>query len=283
MRVQLVMGLRNILLVISCIIVGFCLSLYFQNDQIPSTVYWEEHNNSHYPIDKSRTQEELNKKILPYEMEVLIRDIYEKNRFTGEKTRIMEIGGSDGQILMEIRKRFPEVELYGIPRRQTHTFYRRENYITDALKFRIFTKKEIKDVDLPYLVFKDLDFGERIPYSEDKFDLIFTSGFIKNVRYKFELFNEIMRVLRPDGISIHTDMEGVQVYYQGVAIDLNDAWVELRKHGIDIKHLEDNKTIMFRKDKGHIFPVTPHRPIPENKNNISTEFKRPEMGYTLSF
>jgi len=216
-------------------------------------------------------------------METLIREIYERNRFTGEKTRIMEIGGSNGRILMEMRKKFPEVELYGIPRRQTHTFYRRENYISDALKYRIFTKKEIEDVNLPYLVFKDLDFGERIPYSEDKFDLVFTSGLIKNVRYKFELFNEILRVLKPGGISIHIDMEGVQIYHQGLAIDLNDAWVELRKHGIDIKHLEDNKTIMFRKDKGHNFPLVPHRPIPDNKNNIGPEFKRPEMGYTLSF
>lgn len=227
--------------------------------------------------------EEFNKKILPYDLEALIRKITEKNRFTRDKTRIMEIGGDDGRILMEIRKKFPEIELYGIHHKQTHTFYRRENYMLDAIKFNVFTKKEIEEVDLPYLVFKDLDYGERIPYSDNKFDLIFTSGFIKQVRYKFELFNEIMRVLKPGGISLHTEMEGIQVYYQGVAIDLNDTWVEMRKHGIEIKHLEDYKSIIFRKAEGLIFPVVPHRPIPENKGGLSPEFKRPEMGYTLSF
>lgn len=233
--------------------------------------------------DKTRSLEEFNKNILPYDLEVLIREIHEKNRFTREKTRIMEIEPSNGRLLMEIRKKFPDIELYGIYRRQTHGFYRRENYILDALKFNIFTQKEIGDVDLPYLVFKDLDFGESIPYSNNKFDLILTFGFIKQVKYKFELFNEIMRVLKIDGISLHTDMEGLQLYYQGLAIELNDALIEMRKHGVDIKHLENPKTIMFRKQREMIFPVIPHRQIPENKSHLSPEVKRPEMGYTLSF
>ncbi len=277
------MGLRNILLVISFIIVGFCLSLYFQNEQEASSMYWDDHKSVQSQNEKSRSLEEFNKKILPYDLEVLIREISEKNRFAGQKTRVMEIGGDDGRILMEIRKRFPDIELYGIHNKQIHTFYRRENYMLDALKFKVFTKKEIEEVDLPYLVFKELDFGENIPYGDNKFDLIFTAGFIKQIRYKFELFNEIMRVLKPKGISLHTEMEGIQFYYQGVAIDLNDTWVEMRKHGIDIKHLEDHKSIIFRKGETITFPVIPHRPIPENKSNLSPEFKRPEMGYTLSF
>lgn len=239
---------------------------------------WDEHRGIQANNDTSRSLEEFNQKILPYDLEVLIREIFERNRFTGEKTRIMEIGASNGRLLMEIRRKFPEVELYGIHSRQTHTFYRRENYISDAIKFRLFSKQELEEVSLPYLVFKDLDFGEQIPYSANKFDLIFTFGFIKHVKYKFELFNEILRVLKPSGISIHTEMEGLQMYYQGLALDLNDAWIEMRRHGIDIKHLEDPKSIIFRKTEEMTFPVTPHRPIKENKSNVG-----PEMGYTLNF
>ncbi len=70
-------------------------------------------------------------------------------------------------------------------------------------------------MDLPYIVFQDLDFGNRIPYEENKFDLIYSQDTVSYIKYKFELFNEIMRVLKPGGISIHTDVTGMNIYSKG--------------------------------------------------------------------
>ncbi len=276
------MGLRNILLAISSIIIGFCLSLYFQTEQTVESMNWDEYKNLQYNEERSHSLSDLNLKIAPYKLQDQIQDIYGKNRLAGEKTRVMEIGAGNGRVLMELKKLFPEVEFYGINKEKTHTFYRRESYVLTALKFEIFNKHEVEQVDLPYIVFENLDFGKRIPYAQNKFDLIYTQDTLRHIKYKFELLNEIMRVLKPGGLSFHTDVTGVNIYSKGLVLDLRDAMGELRRRGIDINTLENRESIRFKKpDYNVLFPVSPHQPIPENLNNLSKELRRPEMGYNI--
>lgn len=277
------MGLRNILFIISCIIVGFCLSLYFQTDTPVETVNWDQYKNLQDAETRTHNLVELNKKISPYRIQDIIQETYAKNRLAGEKTRVMEIEAGDGRILMELKKQFPEVEFYALNKEKTRSFYRRESFILTALKFEIFNKQEVEDIDLPYVVFQDLDFGGRIPYDDNKFDLIFSEDTVSHIKYKFELFNEIMRVLRPGGVSFHTDITGLNIYSKGLVMELRDAMAEIRRRGIDVKTLENREAIRFRKTrKGYIFPVTPHQPIPENVENLSQELRRPEMGYNIN-
>ncbi|WP_408096071.1 methyltransferase domain-containing protein [Peredibacter sp. HCB2-198] len=278
------MGLRNILFIISCIIVGFCLSLYFQTDTTVQTVNWDQYKNLQDAETRTHSLVEYNKKIAPYRLQDLIQETYEKNRLAGEKTRVMEIEAGDGRILMELKKQFPQVEFYALNREKTRTFYRRESFILTALKFEIFNKQEVEEIDLPYVVFQDLDFGARIPYDENKFDLIFSEDTITHIKYKFELFNEIMRVLRPGGVSFHTDITGLNIYSKGLVLELRDAMAEIRRRGIDVKTLENREAIRFKKSKRQQpFPVTPHQPIPENLQNLSQELRRPEMGYNINY
>jgi ubiquinone/menaquinone biosynthesis C-methylase UbiE len=277
------MGLRNILLVISCIIVGFCLSLYFQTDQSVETMHWDQYKNLQYNEERSHSLEDMNRKIAPHRLEDIIHEMHEKNRLAGEKTRVMEVGIGNGRVLMELKKKFPDVEFYGINRGKTRTFYRRESFILTALKFEIFTKAEVEEIDLPYVIFQDLDFGTRIPYANQKFDLIFSQSTILYIKYKFELFNEIMRILRRGGISIHTDVAGLTIYSKGLVMELRDALAEIRRRGIEIHTLGNAQSIRFKKTKlNALFPVTPHQPIPANLNTLSSELRRPEMGYNLN-
>lgn len=277
------MGLRSILLVISCIIVGFCLSLYFQTETDVQTVNLDQYKTLQYNEERSHSLQDLNLKITPYRIQDILREIYEKNRLAGEKTRVMEIGAGNGRVLMELKKEFPEVEFYGINKEKTHTFYRRESFILTALKFEIFNKQQIDEIDLPYVVFQDLDFGEKIPYDENKFDIIFSQDTIASIKYKFELFNEIMRVLKPGGVSFHTDVTGVNLYSRGLVMELRDALAELRRRGIDVKTLENRTSIRFKKpDYNQVFPVTPHQQIPTNLQNVSQELRRPDMGYNIN-
>lgn len=245
---------------------------------------WDQYKNLHYNEERSASLADLNKKIAPYKLQDIIQEVFDKNRLAGQKTRVMEIGTGNGRVLMELAKLFPEVEFYGINKEKTYTFYRRESFILTALKFEIFNKLEVEAIDLPYIVFLDLDFGTRIPYDEDKFDIVFSQDTISEIKYKFELFNEIMRIMKPGGVSFHADVGGINIYSRGIVLELRDAMAEIRRRGIDIKTLEDRSSIRFKKPAFNVlFPVSPHQPIPSNLSNIPQELRRPDMGYNITY
>jgi SAM-dependent methyltransferase len=262
--------------------IGFCLTLYFQTDTSLQSVNFEQYKILNYNEERSHSLADFNGKITPMRMEEIIGEVYEKNRLLGEKTRVMEIGFGNGRVIMELKKLFPEVEYYGINKEKTHTFYRRESFIHTALKFSIMTKLEAEDAILPYVVFQDLDFGQLIPYDDNKFDLIYSQETITNIRYTFELFNEIMRVLKKGGVSLHSDVTGINVYSKGVILSMKEATKAFRRKGIDMYVLENPQSIRFKKPDHNIaFPVSPHQPIPPKIDNLSVEQRRPEMSYNF--
>lgn len=271
------------MLIFSFVMVGFCLTLYFQTQNTIESVSYEQYKSLSYNEERSHSLAEFNEKIAPHRLEDLVSEIYEKNRLLGEKTRVMEIGFGNGRALMELKKLFPEVEFYGINREKTHTFYRRESFVHTALKFNIMTEEEAKEMVLPYAVFQDLDFGQPIPYDDNKFDLIYSQETLAHIRYSFELFNEIMRVLKKSGVSIHTNLSGVNIFSRGVNISLKEAFKEFRKKGIEMYVLDNPESVRFKKtDYNQTFPVTPQLPIPSKIDNLSIELSRPEMSYNLS-
>lgn len=276
------MNLRNFLLIISVLMVGFCLTLFFQTESSIETLNFDQYKNLQYNIERSHSLQDFNLKIAPYRLESVIREFFERNKLAGEKTRVLEIGAGNGRVLMELKRIFPEVEFYGINKEKTHTFYRRESYPMTALKFGIFNKDEVEKIELPYIVFQDLDFGGEIPYGKEKFDLVFSQNTLEHVKYKFELFNSILRILRPGGLSFHTDLKGVNLYHKGVLLDLRDAFAEIRKRGIEINSLEEKSSLRFKKGNGPlVFPLTPHQQIPTNLSTHSLEMRRPEMSYNI--
>lgn len=276
------MRFRALLLLFSFTMIGFCLTLYFQSEPSVQTVRWDHYGDLHYNEERSHSLKDLNAKTSPYQLEHLVSKIYEKNRLAGEKTRIMEIGSGNGRVIMELKKQFPEVEFYGINKEKTHTFYRRESYVLTALKFDILSKTQLELMELPYVVFQDLDFAARLPYAENKFDLIFSQNTIRHIKYKFELFNEILRVLKPNGLSIHTDLTPINVYDKGVILPFKEAIAEFRRREINIRMLENPRTLYFKKKTANVlFPVLPHQPVPATNENLSKELRRPDMGYNI--
>ena len=275
------MNLRNILLLFSSVMIVFCLTLYFQTDNSVESMNFEQYKNLNYNKSRSHSLAEFNEKIAPLRIEDQVSEVYEKNKILGEKTRVMEIGFGNGRVLIELKKLFPDVEFYGINKSKTLTFYRRESFILTALKFNLMTEVEAREMVLPYIVFQDLDFGQRIPYDDNKFDLIYSQSTLPYIRYTFELFNEIMRVLKKDGVSIHADVTGVNVYSKGVIISMKDASKEFRKKGIDFYVLENPQSVRFKKNFDTVFPVTPHQPIPASLKNLSIDQNRSDMSYNL--
>ena len=269
--------------IFSCIMVGFCLTLYFQTDNSVQSMNFEQYKTLTYNEERSHSLAEFNEKAVPVRLEDLISDVHEKNKLLGEKTRVMEIGFGNGRALLELKKNFPDVEFYGISKQKTRTFYRRESFILTALKFGIMTDEEARAMSLPYIVFQDLDFGQKIPYDDNKFDVIYSQETLPYIRYTFELLSEIMRVLKKDGVSIHTNLTGVNIFSRGLNISLKEATKEFRKKGIEIYVLDNPQTIRFKKPGYNAaFPVTPHQPIPKKLDGLSIELTRPEMSYNLT-
>lgn len=276
------MNLRNALLAISMIVIGFSLTLYFQTEQPVQSMNYDQYQSLQYNESRSHSLDEFNKKIVPLRLEEVISEIYEKNKLAREKTRVMEIGFGNGRVLMELKKLFPDIEFYGINKEKTRTFYRRESFILTALKFNIMTDAEVEGMELPYVIFQDVDYGQAIPYDENKFDVIFSQNTIPYIRYTFELFNDILRILKPGGVSLHADVTGVNFFIKGINISLKEATKEFRKKGLEVYVLDSEQSIRFKKtNSASQFPVSPHQPIPENIQNLSSELRRPEMSYNL--
>lgn len=278
------MNFRNVMFLISITIIGFCFTLYFQSDVDVQSINFEQYKNLNYTESRSLSLQEFNEQISPLKLEDIIQEIYSKNKAAGEKTRIMEIGAENGRMLMELDKIFPEIEFYAINKEKTMTFYRRESFILTALKFEIYKKDEIDEIDVPYVVFQDLDFGADIPYDDNKFDLIYSQSVIPLIKYKFELLNEVLRVLKIGGISLHANVSRINVYASGIVLSFRDALREMRKMGLEIYPLEGKNGLRFKRTEGFdVFPVEPHHPLPLNTDSITTEQRRPEMGYNLIF
>jgi hypothetical protein len=135
------MHFRNTLLGFSLLIIGLCLTLYFQADQSHQVVNWDQYTQLSYNEERSHSLKELNQKLLPFDLVTIIQEVHDRNRLLGEKTRVMEIGTGNGRVLMELKRRFPEVEFYGINKEKTHTFYRRESFILTGLKLSSLTAR----------------------------------------------------------------------------------------------------------------------------------------------
>ena len=276
------MYFRRTLLIFSVTMIAFCLTLYFQSVDTVKSVNMDPTMNVQYNSERSHSLTDLELKLRPQKLTSIIQTIVEKNRFSGEKTRVMEIGAGNGRVIMELKKLFPDVEFYGVNKEKTHEFYRRESFAVTALSYEIMTRTELSNSELPYVIFQDLDFGARLPYSDNKFDVIYSQNTVRHIKYKFELFNELTRVLKPGGISLHADFPAVNIYTKGLVLDLSAAIHEMRKRGFDVALLENGETLMFRKKSEFpLFPVSPHQPIPENTENLPQELRRPEMGYNL--
>lgn len=278
------MYLKKILILFSILILGFTLSLYFQADQDLKTLNWDQYKGVDYNEERTYSLSEINSELSPHKLEEIIREIHERNRLAGKKTRVMEIGAGSGRALMSLKAQFPDVEFYSINKAKTHSFYRRESFLHTSLKYKIMNQSELEDIELPYVIFQDLDFGGKIPYKRNRFDLIYSHNTLRFIKYKFELFNEVMRVLKPGGVSIHTGVSGFNIYARGVILETREALYDIRKRGIDISQLDDPETLIFRKGNSiQLFPLTPHHPIPTKLENVSEELRRPEMGYNLIY
>lgn len=145
-------------------------------------------------FSRSRSLEDFNKKFGENIVENTINEaiIKEKN------VRILEIGCGEGRVLMQIRKLFPDIEIYGINRKPWIAMKGSKSLKRTAIFYKIFNRNEIKNVNLPEIHFYN---AKKLHFKENYFDLVISQVSIQYVDRKDLLIEEVWRVLKKDGIA----------------------------------------------------------------------------------
>lgn len=238
---------------------------------------WEQYQDFRHDEGRGHHLVDINKNIHPFLLEEMIQERINLNRQLREKTRVMEVGGGNGLAIMELKKKFPEVEFYIINRRKTHGIYRREGLGGAALAAKLFTHEELEDIELPYLIFKDLDYGSSIPYNDEKFDVIYSYNLLPRLKYKFEFISETLRILKEGGSSLHVGLGDIHFYHNSIKIESREAYHQLKRLGFDIHHTDH--FILLKKNSPQALPLRPHFPIPNRPEE--SDLKKMDMGYHL--
>tara|TARA_Y100000310_G_scaffold209006_2_gene209601 strand:+ start:3797 stop:4582 length:786 start_codon:yes stop_codon:yes gene_type:complete len=124
-----------------------------------------------------------------------------KQRLKTNKTvRVLELGFGEGKCLLELRNKFPNLELHGINNKKQGNMYKTQDFLKNAKKFKI----DIKKTNLPKPHFYDA--GIKLKFKSNFFDLIISQVAFHYIGNKAKTIEELWRVLKKDGKAfIHFD------------------------------------------------------------------------------
>lgn len=99
-------------------------------------------------------------------------------------------------MLMQLRKLYPNIELHGINKRPWPAMKGQESLKRTATLYKIFTKQELKKVNLPRIHFYK---ARKLNFRSNYFDLIYSQVAMHYIDRKDILIEDIWRVLRKGG------------------------------------------------------------------------------------
>jgi ubiquinone/menaquinone biosynthesis C-methylase UbiE len=147
----------------------------------------------------SRNLNQFNNKFSKNILENEIRNKIKKNKII----RVLEIGCGEGRILMELKKLFPKIKLYGINEKKWPLMKGLKSLKKTALYYKIFKKNELKNINLPIIHFYN---AEKLKFQDNFFDVIYSQVSFQYIRRKDLLLEEIWRVLKLGGKAyLHID------------------------------------------------------------------------------
>ena len=110
-----------------------------------------------------------------------------------ESVRLLEIGCGEGRVLMELRKLFPSIEIHGINKKPWPAMKGQKSLIATGTNYKIFTKEETRNVELPIPHFYD---ATQLKFPDHYFDVVISQVSIYQVIRKDLLLQEVWRVLK---------------------------------------------------------------------------------------
>lgn len=149
---------------------------------------------------RSRGIESMNQLFAP----LTVEHIAEATLARKGVARVVEFGCGEGRALLDLRKRFPQIEIHGINKDPWTTMQNRESLRANACTFGIFTPEELGSVELPFIHFRDVEQG--LPFEDGSVDLLLSQSAIYYVKRKDRFFEDVWRVLAPEGSALlHVD------------------------------------------------------------------------------
>ncbi|MBU0957776.1 MAG: class I SAM-dependent methyltransferase [Nanoarchaeota archaeon] len=127
------------------------------------------------------------------------RLINELRKRKNHKIKLLEIGCGRGILLLELRKKFSNLDLYGINLNRYHGIKEKKDFIRNAEENKIFLDNKEKS-NLPKINFWDV--GKKIPYKENFFDLIISNVSFVHVKNKAKALEETSRILKVGGVAL---------------------------------------------------------------------------------
>lgn len=132
----------------------------------------------------------------------LIKWILKRARERHGRPRVLEVGCGEGRLLLDLMKKYPDLELHGVNKEPWKGFRDERGIRRIARRHGFFSKDElaaIPDEELPRIRFAD---AAELPYPDGTFDLVVSQVALPYVERRVEAIAEIYRVLRPRGIAL---------------------------------------------------------------------------------
>jgi len=131
--------------------------------------------------------------------DALVHAIRRALRRSREPVRVLEVGCGEGRVLLELRRRFPEIELHGINRTPWPAMRGPESLRRAAVHYGIFTRAQIKSVKLPLIHFYN---AKKLHFRDRSLDVVYSQFAIPYVDRKDMLLEEIWRALKVGGVAL---------------------------------------------------------------------------------
>jgi len=105
--------------------------------------------------------------------------------------QVLDLGMGTGLLAIELAKEIPDVEVIGLD--------------LSGVALEV-ARKNLQEIEQPLRVSFEKGDVEDIPFSDDTFDLVVSSNTLHLIKNPVSMFNEIQRVLKPEGRFFLSDL-----------------------------------------------------------------------------
>lgn len=160
---------------------------------------------------------------------------------------VLEIGCGEGRVLLELRKAFPSLSLYGMNREPWPAMQGSESLRETAVRYEIFDEREAAGLALPTIVFGN---ASALPFAPRMFDVVISQVTVPYVERKDWMLEEVWRTLKPGGRAfLHIDSTRKEesdllcgdtptlvVHRGSQRVPLSQVFDELKQGGFDLAY-----------------------------------------------
>lgn len=181
----------------------------------------------------SRPLAKMNRMFRPHDVVALIEAAIAANGGDQARVRVLEFGMGEGRLLMELRQRFPRVDLHGINKCRWTTGDNQAWLLQTGVHFGLFDPAGAAAMKPIVPHFRDVDEGDLAFLEDGFFDVVISQVSIGYVNRKDRLIESFWRVLKPGGVAL-LDLDNLLLMRSGNSLPLDAFFASVRGEGFDV-------------------------------------------------